>query len=177
MSDQTGADPDPTDGDARPDRRGIVVLGLLGLAVLLLAGAAFLGYGAIQRYQDTSARDAAVQAARKTVLNFVSISAATIDRDLERVSDGATGEFAEQFDSGKPRVKEVVVEAKVRSTGRILESAVVSSDRDSAAVLVVVDGTVVNTNAPKGQLRHYRIRVDMAAEKGAWRVAKLNFVG
>jgi Mce-associated membrane protein len=176
MSDVTGAEPGPADGD-RPNRRGLLVLGLLALVVALLAGTVALGFGAWQRHQDQSARDGAVQAARQTVLNFVSISASTIDRDLERVSSGATGEFAEQFDGGKPRVKEVVVDAKVRSTGRVLESAVVSSDRDSAAVLVVVDGTVINTNAPKGQLRHYRIRVDMAKENDAWRVAKLTFVG
>jgi transposase-like protein len=44
-------------------------------------------------------------------------------------------------------------------------------------VLVAVDGTVVNVSAPKGQLRHYRIRVDLAKEKSAWRVSKLTFVG
>jgi Mce-associated membrane protein len=111
------------------------------------------------------------------VLNFVSISAATIDRDLARISAGATGDFADQFDRGKPRVKTTVVENKVTSVGKVLESAVVSSDRDSAVVLVVADATVTNSSAPKGQLRHFRIQVDLAKVKDAWRVSTLKFVG
>jgi Mce-associated membrane protein len=165
----------PTGG--RSSRRGFGVLGLLIVAVALLATAVVLGVSARDRQGDDRARADAVQAARQTVLNFVSISSGTIDRDLQRVSDGATGQFAEEFNKGKPQVKDVVVKNRVKSTGRILESAVVSSDRDSAAVLVAVDGTVVNVSAPKGQLRHYRIRVDMAKEKNAWRVSKLTFVG
>jgi Mce-associated membrane protein len=166
---------DPPAGGS--DGRGYLVLGLLTLAAALLVTSGALAVSAGSRYVREGARADAVQAARQTVLNFVSISSGTIDRDLQRVSDGATGEFADEFNKGKAQVKDVVIKNKVNSTGRVLEAAVVSSDRDSAAVLVAVDGTVVNVSAPKGQLRHYRIRVDLAKEKSAWRVSKLTFVG
>jgi Mce-associated membrane protein len=60
----------------------------------------------------------------------------------------------------------------------VLEAALVpGADRDSASALVVVDATVTNVSAPKGQLRHYRIRVDLVKVSDAWRVTTLKFVG
>jgi Mce-associated membrane protein len=182
MSSETGHEPTPTDpvteaGETAGSRRGLLALVLGVVVVVLLATTVTLGIRAFERYRDDSARTDAVRAARQTVLNFVSISAATIDRDLARISAGATGDFADQFDRGKPRVKTTVVENKVTSVGKVLESAVVSSDRDSAVVLVVADATVTNSSAPKGQLRHFRIQVDLAKVKDAWRVSTLKFVG
>jgi Mce-associated membrane protein len=163
--------------EAASPRRGYLVLGLIALIVVLAGLTGWQGYEAVQRSRAEAATADAVRAARLTVQNFVSISAATIDRDLKRVSDGATGDFADEFERGKAQVKTVVVANKVRSTGTILEAAVDTSDKDSARILVVVDATVINVNAPKGQLRHYRISVDLAKVKDDWRVSTLKFVG
>jgi Mce-associated membrane protein len=190
MSDLTGPEPErPVAGPAADDapgaavasasgrRRGWLVLTLLVLVIALAATSVWLAVGAYNRGEDAAARADALQASRQTVQNFVSISAATIDRDLQRVSDGATGDFADEFGRGKAQVKSVVVANKVASEGQVLESAVVSSDRDSASVLVIVDAKVTNVSAPKGQLRHYRIKVDLAKVDNDWRVATLKFVG
>jgi Mce-associated membrane protein len=158
-------------------RRGYLVLGLIALVVALAVLTAFLAVRTVDRQRSEAATADAVRAARLTVQNFVSISAPTIDRDLARVADGATGDFADEFERGKAQVKSVVVANKVTSTGKVLEAAVDTADKDSARVLVIVDATVVNVNAPKGQLRHYRISVDLAKVKDNWRVATLKFVG
>jgi Mce-associated membrane protein len=164
-------------GEGTPPRRGYLVLGLIALVLVLAGLTVWQTVRAVDRHREEAATADAVRAARLTVQNFVSISAATIDRDLKRVSDGATGDFADEFDRGKAQVKSVVVANKVRSDGKILEAAVASADKDSARVLVVVDATVINAKAPKGQLRHYRISVDLAKVKDDWRVATLKFVG
>src|SRR5258707_1109266 len=39
------------------------------------------------------AHQQAVAAARQTTVNFVSVSAASVDRDLQRIAAGATGDF------------------------------------------------------------------------------------
>jgi Mce-associated membrane protein len=184
MSTLTGSEPETapvepaeavtTDGTAR---RGVLGLVLLVVVLALLGTTIWQGVRAWHRHQDATARTEAVAAARQLALNFVSISAKTIDRDLARVSSGATGDFADEFGRSKEQIKSVVVANKVDSRGEVLEAAVQSSDRDSAVVLVVMDATVVNAKAPKGQQRHYRIAVDVSKVDGAWRVATLQFVG
>ena len=121
----------------------------------------------------------ALAAARQTCVNFVSISASTVDADLKRISDGATGEFKDEFTQDTAQVKAAVVQNKVDSHGTVLRAGIVSADKHSAVVLVAVDATVKNTSAPDGRLSHYRIQVNMArdAASGRWLVAQLQFVG
>jgi Mce-associated membrane protein len=150
------------------------------LAVVLLALLAAAGVFARQSYdqgQLDTARQQALAAARQATVDFVSISAATIDRDLQRISDYATGEFKDEFTQDMPQVRAAVVDNKVDSHGTVLRAAVVSASRTTAVVLVAVDATVKNTNAPDGRLSHYRIRVTLAVQSGRWLVSKLDFVG
>lgn len=156
---------------------------LIGLLVVALAiavtAAGFFGYRWQADRSLQAAREAALAAAKQTTVNFVSVSAATVDRDLQRISAGATGEFKEQFTRGQPQVREAIVENKVESRGSVLRAGLVSGDQRSAVVLVAVDATVKNVRAPDGRASHYRVQVDMArdAESGAWLVSRLQFVG
>ena len=77
-------------------------------------------------------------------VNFVSISAASVDRDLQRIAAGATGDFKDEFTRGQPQVRAAVVENKVDSRGSVLRAGLVSGDRRTAVVLVAVDATVKN---------------------------------
>ena len=162
---------------ASAPQRGVLTAILAVVVLALVVTVGWLGWGAVARYQDDAARTDAVRAARQTAQDFVSISGSTIDADLTRVTNGSTGDFADEFERAKAQIKSVVVANKVVSKGQVLVAAVVSADRDSAVVLVVVDATVTNLKAPKGQLRHYRIKVDVVQDKGAWKVSTLKFVG
>jgi Mce-associated membrane protein len=145
--------------------------------VCALTAAAVQGWQWDQQRQLEAARQQALAAARQTTVNFVTISAATVDRDLKRVADGATGDFKDEFTRSMAQVRAAVVENKVDSQGTVLRAAVVSSDRSSAVVLVAVDATVHNVNAPDGRLAHYRIRVNLAMVGDVWLVSTLEFVG
>jgi Mce-associated membrane protein len=150
----------------------LVVLLVAATAGLVLAGRPWYQH---QRLAD--ARQAALAAARQTTVDFVSISAETVDRDLQRIVGGTTGEFKEEFTRGLPQVRAAVVENKVSSTGTILRAAIVSADLDSAVVLVAMDASVRNVGAPDGRLSHYRIQVDVVLDGGRWLVSRLQFVG
>jgi Mce-associated membrane protein len=160
-------------GDLPTSRR--VLIGLL-LAALVAAGV----FGS-RLYTDRSldaAHQAALAAAKQTTVNFVSVSASSVDRDLQRISAGATGEFKDQFTRGEPQVRAAIVENKVESRGSVLRAGLVSGDSRSAVVLVAIDATVKNVKAPDGRVSHYRIQVDMARDSsGAWLVSRLQFVG
>jgi Mce-associated membrane protein len=160
----------------RPRRSVILALLLLAAVVATLA---VTGQRWYQQQRLDAARQDALAAARQTTVDFVSISAATVDRDLQRISAGATGAFKDEFTRGLTQVRTAVVENKVSSTGTVLRAALVSGDRDSAVVLVAIDASVKNTGAPDGRISHYRIQVDLAVDpsSGRWLVSRLQFVG
>jgi Mce-associated membrane protein len=153
----------------------LLVVALLGA----LAAAGVFGRQWYQQRQLDTGRQQALAAARQVTVDFVSISAATIDQDLKRIADGATGEFRDEFTRDMPQVRAAVVENKVQSKGTVLRAAVVSSDARTAVVLVALDANVKNAKAPDGRLSHYRIQVSLARDAGSgrWLVSQLQFVG
>jgi Mce-associated membrane protein len=162
----------------QPTRRWRLAAWTLAVALVgVLAAAGMFARQSYDQGQLESARQRALAAARQATVDFVSISAATIDRDLQRISDHATGEFKDEFTQDMPQVRAAVVDNKVDSHGTVLRAAVVSASRTTAVVLVAVDATVKNTKAPDGRLSHYRIRVTLAVQSGHWLVSKLDFVG
>jgi len=179
------AGPAPTVREPKPPpppkantSRSVVV----ALGVLLVAALVALGLAGRQWYEQSrrgAAQRAAVAAATQATVNFVSISASTVDRDLQRIAGAATGDFSDEFNRGRQQVRTAVLENGVESRGTVLRAGLVSGDPDSAVVLVAVDATVRNKAAPNGKLSHYRIQVDMALdpESGRWLVSRLQFVG
>lgn len=154
-----------------------LVLSLVLLASMTAAGA--FGYWWFEQRQVGNQHEAAIAAARQTVVDFLTISARSVDKDLEQVSQGATGNFKEEFDAGKAEVRDTVNANKVDSRGNVLRAGLVGGDGDSAVVLVAVDARVKNENAPEGRKAHYRIEVEMSyhEESDRWLVAELRFVG
>jgi Mce-associated membrane protein len=163
-----------------PMRRWRLVVAALVVALAgTLAAAGVFGQRWYADRQLDAARQQAMAAAKQVTLNFVSISASTVDHDLQRIVAGATGEFRDEFTRGMPQVRAAVVENNVESRGSVLRAGLVSADRDSAVVLVAIDATVKNVRAPDGRMSHYRIQVDMAKDtkSGKWLVSRLQFVG
>jgi Mce-associated membrane protein len=166
--------------DTSGQRRGrLLTVALLVVLAGALAGAGLAGRSWADQRQLDAGRQQALAAARQTTVNFVSISAATVDADLRRIADSATGQFKDEFTGDMAQIRGAVLENKVDSKGSVLRAAVVSASRRSAVVLVAVDATVKNTSAPDGRLSHYRIQVSLArdAHSGRWLVAQLQFVG
>jgi Mce-associated membrane protein len=154
----------------------------VGLAVLVVAALAVAGFTGYRWYRDGQvdrAHQQALAAAKQTTVNFISVSAASIDRDLQRVQDGATGDFKDEFTRDKDQVHTAVTENNVDSKGTVLQAALVSGDTRHAVVLVAIDATVKNTKTPDGRVSHYRIQVDLTRDAGTgrWLVSRLQFVG
>ncbi|RKF23959.1 hypothetical protein D7I43_28550 [Micromonospora globbae] len=183
---EAATDPAPagrTAGDGRRGagsgrRRALAGL-LLVLLAATLAAAGVYGHRWYSARATEQSRQGALAAAKQASVNFVSVSAASVDRDLQRITAGATGEFKEEFTRGQAQVRTAVVENKVESQGTVLRAGLVSGDRRRAVVLVAVDATVKNVKAPQGRPSHYRIQLDMVRDRdsGDWLVAKLQFVG
>jgi Mce-associated membrane protein len=153
-------------------------LALLAALCAALVAAAVLGGQWYGDRQLDAAHQQALAAAKQTTVNFVSVSAASVDRDLQRIVAGSAGQFKDEFSRGQAQVRAAIVENNVDSRGTVLRAALVSGDRRSAVVLVAVDATVKNTKTPDGRASHYRIQVDMTRDaSGRWLVSRLQFVG
>ncbi|MGH3727224.1 MAG: hypothetical protein ACRDTU_00560 [Micromonosporaceae bacterium] len=152
------------------------------LALALAAGVVVSGALGVAAYRDHVKRqglEEATTAARQTVVDFLTISAASVSRDLDQVLDNSTGEFRRQYKAGMSEVRAAVVQNKVASKGKVLRAGVLSGDEDSAVVLVAVDARIKNVRSPKGRKAHYRVQVDMTYDdkKDRWLVSRLEFVG
>ena len=170
--------PRPSDGAERRPR--FLVPALCVLLAAALIGAGLAGRDLYQRRQVEAAHQQAMAAARQAAVDFMSISAATVDADIERITSNSAGDFREEFTRGAAQVRSAVLENKVAARGTVLRTGLVSGDTRTAVVLVAVDATVKNKKAPDGRLSHYRVRVGLTHddEDGSrWLVTQLQFVG
>ncbi len=157
-------------------RRALVLLSLLGVLLLAASVALALAWAGEKRSRDhlLQARSDAVAAARQEMLNLDSLSAATIDGDLTKIIDGATGSFKDQFAKAKTDLKQVVTQRKTTSAGVIRSSGVVRSDNDTATVLIAVDRTIKDASTSQPGTTTDRWRLDLEKHDGRWLVANLN---
>lgn len=160
---------------SRPARTAVQVLSVL--AVALLAAAVALGVTVLSHRNDRDAlddaRESALAAARQEIINLDSLNHATIDADLKRVIDGATGTFKDQFTRAQADLKSLIVQRKSVSSGTVLQAGVVRADTDTATVLVAVDRSVKDSTDPDGAVAHDRWRVDLEKHGGRWLVSAL----
>ncbi|WP_410537833.1 hypothetical protein [Streptomyces sp. KL2] len=159
-------------------RHGRLLLTVLTALVVLLTGlASHFGLQLYQRHQDDRRHRDVLAAARQMTVNFTSIDYRHYERDGENVLKGATGDFKEQFAAQTEELTKLVAENKSVSKGHVLEAGVVRADERSARVLVVADSRVTNTAAPEGQVRNYRLQLDLVHENGRWLTSDIEFVG
>ncbi|MFG1603193.1 hypothetical protein [Actinoplanes sp. NPDC049265] len=165
--------------DGPAGRWRYVVVALVVVLVGVLVGGGLIGRDLYDQRRVEDAHQQATAAARQAAVDFMSISAATVDADIERITGRATGDFRDEFTRGAAQVRKAVLENKVDSKGTVLRTGLVSGDARNAVVLVAVDATVKNKGAPDGRLSHYRVRVGLAKDEASsrWLVSQLQFVG
>ncbi|BBZ40420.1 Mce protein [Mycobacterium conspicuum] len=183
-ADNTEQDGDPTEvtaEDRAPRRRlrlsrvgTALVVSAVALATLTgLAG--WLGYRAYDKHQAQGRRDLFVQTARQGAVNLTTISYTEIDADVQRILDSATGAFRDDFAKRSKPFVEVVKAAQSQSEGTVSEAGLVSSQRDSAQVLVAV-AVKSRTAAGEQSPREWRMRIDVQTVGDGAKVSNVVFV-
>lgn len=156
-------------------RKLLVVLG--ALSALLAVAALVLGLQLRTYTQEEDARQDALRAARQSALNLTSIGFEDFDASVQRVLEGATGDFGEEFEQNSDNLKDLLLKNEVRSEGEVVEAGIVRSDRSNATVLVVVDSVVRNVQTPEGRTNTNRMQLEVQKVKGRWLTSTLQFVG
>ncbi|MGW5145888.1 hypothetical protein [Rhodococcus koreensis] len=166
------------DSEERAPTRGFLI-GLATTAVIAIAALVVggLSWTNLRTEQAAQSRDEQVlETARQVVVNLVTLRHQSVDEDIQRVADGTTGPFRDQFTSASGSFGDVLNQGQVESTGEVKEAGLVEADDDHAVVLAAVTSTVKNTEAPDGEIRVYRMKVSLDSADGNWLVSDVEFV-
>jgi Mce-associated membrane protein len=162
--------------EVRPWRRRILPAAATVLAAALVAVATLLLLRLNDANADEANRQSALQVARQVAVDLTTVSKDTAQGDVNRLMDVATGSFKDQFAQQADVFRKVVQQASVTSKGTVAEAGVSSVDGDTVTVLAAVSATVQNADAPDGEQRQYRMKMQLQHDGDRWLVSDLEFV-
>lgn len=160
---------------AAPSKRPAVLLGsaiVVSLSVLV----GWLGFGAYHAHQEQASQNQLLQVARQGALNLTTIDWQHAEADMQRILDGATGQFHDDFASRSQPFIEVVKQAKSTSVGTITEAGLESEDDGHARVLVAVAVKATAEGAPEQDSRAWRMRITVQRDGDQPKVSNVEFV-
>ncbi|MGV9335384.1 hypothetical protein [Nocardia sp. NPDC003726] len=179
------ADPEPASETtpaepARSERRGlsrILATAAAALLVVVLVTGAVVSALVMHRAHERDERRAEyVDTARQAIVNLTTIRADTAKQDIDRILSLASGEFKTEFDGRVDPFTSIVQQAKVVSSGEIVEAALESDDDSSGRVLVAAKQTLTNAGQAEPQTRYYRFRVTVSRGDSGLTVSNVEFV-
>jgi Mce-associated membrane protein len=152
-----------------------------GLAVVLVGLLVAIGLVVTSRdavdTELTAAQQDVAAAARAEALAFLTVDHEDMDRLVDAVLAGATGEFAEQYAAQRETLVREAARTEATSVPEVVALGVGDQDEDSATVLVAANSTVTNTGTRgEGQVRYYRLRLELVREDDRWLTDNLQFV-
>ncbi len=153
--------------------RGLAAAALV--AALVCAG--YEGWLLIQRHQDDVAAAQALAAAEKYAVMLTSVDSDTLDKHVAEVLDGSTGEFNDNYaKTASGQHSRHVVNNKVKTHGKVVESAVKSAAANKVQVLLMVDQSVSSLATPEPQIDRSRIKMTMQKIDGRWLASKVELL-
>ena len=189
-TDTDAADSDEDDEDEEPFKRQRVKAGrrkrpwrqylrrsaLPLLLVASLAVSGFLGWRQWQEHQIKQAGEQAQQAAINYAQVLTSIDSNNVDQNFRQVLDGATGEFKDMYTQSSVQLRQLLIDNKATAHGVVVDSAIQSESANKVVVLVFIDQTVTNTQAPDPRIDRSRIKMTMEKIDGRWRASKVQLL-
>jgi Mce-associated membrane protein len=163
----------PTSGS--PSVRLALVAGL----VIVVALAALAGWLGIRAHESRSALhqpNVAVQVAEQGAINLTTIDWQRADSNIQRILDGATGAFYDDFLQRSQPFVEVVKQAKSTSVGTVNAAALESESPDDASVLVTVSVKTTAATAPEAGPRSWRMRMSLRKVNNQLKISNVEFV-
>lgn len=150
-------------------------------AVILICAFAGLSAYMVGQHRDATKhqrREAAfVAGAKQSVLKMISLDFNRAKEDVQRVIDGSTGEFKDDFQQRANDFITVVTQSKAVTEGTVNAAALESINGNSAKVLVSATSQV--TNAPPGKdvpPLAWRLRVTVSEVGGQYKMSKVEYV-
>jgi Mce-associated membrane protein len=169
-----GAPDSAVDRPAPSVRRAMPIGVAIVVSLSVLVG--WLGFRAHHAHQEQALQSQLLQAARQGALNLTTIDWQHVEGDMQRILDGATGQFHDEFASRSQPFIEAVKQAKSTSVGTITESGLESEEGGHARVLVAVAVKTSNAGAPEQDPRAWRMRITVQKDGDQAKVSNVEFV-
>jgi Mce-associated membrane protein len=156
-----------------------VIAAVVGVVlVLVFAGASAYMVGQHRDATKNQQREAAfVAGAKQGVISMISLDFSKAKEDVQRVIDGSTGQFKDDFQQRANDFISVVTQSKAVTEGRVNAAALESVNGNSAVVLVSATSQV--TNSPPGKdvpPLVWRLRVTVSDVGGHYKMSKVEYV-
>lgn len=160
---------------AAPPTRAAILFGVTVVVALsvLLGWQGFRGY---QAQQEASRRSQLLQAAREGAVNLTTIDWKRADADVQRIIDGATGEFYDDFLRRAEPFIAVVKKYRSVSVGSVSEAALESENGGPAQALVSVNVDTTNADESAQIPRAWRLRISVQRVGSDIKVSNVEFV-
>jgi Mce-associated membrane protein len=169
-----GAPDSAVDNPAPSVRRAMLLGAAIVVSLSVLVG--WLGFRAYQAHQEQALQSQLLQAARQGALNLTTIDWQHAEGDMQRILDGATGQFHDEFASRSQPFIEAVKQAKSTSVGTITEAGLESEEGGDARVLVAVAVKTSTAGAPEQDPRAWRMRITVHKDDDQAKVSNVEFV-
>jgi Mce-associated membrane protein len=155
----------------------------LMVAALLLIAAAVIG---VTKSRDFFAerdladqRASALASGKQLAINFMTLDYRKFDAYSAQVLSASAGTFRQSYAKSLADSRKVLVANHAVASVKQVEAGLVSSDADSARVIVGVVVNASNTATPQVVVKTNRLRLDLQRGPGAdapWKVVNLDFV-
>lgn len=161
-------------------RRRLPTIAAVATVIAICAFVAVSAYMVLQHRDATEnqQREAAfIAGARQGVTNMISLDYSKAKEDIQRVIDGSTGQFKDDFQQRANDFISVVTQSKAVTEGTVNAAALESINGNSAVVLVSATSQV--TNSPPGKdvpPLVWRLRVTVAKVGGQYKMSKVEYV-
>ncbi|HEX4427924.1 MAG TPA: hypothetical protein VHZ96_01505 [Frankiaceae bacterium] len=159
----------------RPSRWSAQVGGM-ALVVALLVAVSVMLFKSPQPAEKLAQRDAVIAAVEQVALGLSTIGASNAAQHIDSLTNQSTGEFRNQLGAYARIFQGVLQAGNVSSEAKVTAAAIERIDPDSANALVTVAATVTNSQVSTGQLRNYRLAMQLQRDDNRWLVSKVEYV-
>lgn len=144
----------------------------------MTAIALFLGVALYKQTGDRRSMEQAKVAAERSASDVTTYSYRTIDRDVQRVLRGATGDFRKQYQQalGGDKFRTTLLSEKGEARGEVKSAVVTSLDHEVAEVVVTIDQTATTEKQTAPRTITRRLLLLMVETTTGWKVDKVSFL-
>ncbi len=133
-----------------------------------------LKLGATRQAAQASVEDEVEGVGSKFMKNLITYNYKTVDADLTRLQKDTTDAFPKQFHTAMrgdvQAFRKRIVDSRASSTGDVKGTTLLSSDEDTAAILVFGSQTVESSRTQGPQTRYIIVELTLLETSGGWKV-------